>query len=80
MQQNLANRLAAGGVWALKIAEVSIELQSRLLGDGRILPGNPSPYEVYMTCGVGSFEHVVNTYLPDGYVLRMNLSFRPPPC
>jgi len=76
MKQNFSNRLAAGGYWALVIAEMSRQAGDMLRERGLTVPiADGEPYQVYITCGVGAFNHVVNQYMPRGMKLNAVLEF-----
>lgn len=74
MKQNLANRLAAGGIWSLRVAEIAAEITLRLAAEGVQVPyGNGSPADVYVICGVGAFEIVCNWNLDGGDKMAVNV-------
>lgn len=74
MKQNLANRLAAGGFWALQIGWLSVEVADHLKSEGTTVPiGSGSPTEVLTVCTLGAFEHFVNVHMDD---MRMNVKVK----
>lgn len=76
MKQNLANRLAAGGFWAMQIAQLSVEVAHELSEHGHTIPiGSGSDTEVFITCGVGAFNQVVNVYMPDNLKINAQIKF-----
>ena len=76
MRQSFANRLAAGGFWAISVASLSCEIAARMREHGVQVPvGNGSDAEVFTICGLGAFEHIVNAYLPEG--ARLHVEVRP---
>jgi hypothetical protein len=61
MKQNLANRLAGGGFWAIRMGLLSVEVSQRMAEDGIAVPiGNGSAPEVFVTCAVDAFQYFCN--------------------
>lgn len=73
MKQNLANRLAAGGFWAIQMGVLSVEITRRMREDGLAPPvGSGSDTEVFVACSVDAFQMFCNINMDTG---RMAVNF-----
>lgn len=81
MKQNFANRLAGGGFWALTVAQLSVGVAGTLREQGIQPPiGSGSDSEVFVVCGLGAFNHVVNDFMPEGYKVQVTATPVRQPC
>lgn len=80
IRQTFPNRLAAGGYWAICMAEASRRAIEEMAEAGMpaVPIGSGSPPEVFTTCGLGAFEYVVNCYMPAGAHLHVAIQFQQP--
>jgi hypothetical protein len=69
MKDNLANRLAAGGFWAIRIASMSVEVAGFLREQGATVPiGSGSDAEVFVMCGMEAFKYFCNANMDVGRI------------
>jgi hypothetical protein len=81
MSTGVANRIAALGVWALRIAEISGAAATGLIEHGIQPPiGSGNPIEVFTACGIGAFQAVLNAdMMPEGVKMNAQMRFTQTP-
>lgn len=79
MRQNLANRLAGGGFWAVQVGLLCVEGVHRMREEGIPSPAvNLSDTQVFIHAAINAFNAFVNINL-DGVAMNVNVRVGPDP-